>query len=651
MENIPKYIKWKNQQFLDSDKTFKSLFDIIHNQGDRIFCEYFEMFQPQIVSYKQFKETCYRTASYFSNRLTSPLNSFVGIYMENSINWIATFWALLMLGYRPLLLNCKLPLAINNDVVKLMNCKEIIINTNDVKPLINASCFLYPDKEIINSSSLYKPQVWGDEIAICTTASSMNLKVCVYKGKEMINQLMNAKYIIDHCPRIKKHYKHRLKLLAFLPFYHIFGLVATYLWFCSFGRTIVLLNDYSSDTILNTINFFEVTHIFSVPLFWNSIARGISEEINRQPEKLKKKFIKAQNASIKLQRAFPHLGLAIAKRMFKPIIKRTLGKSVLFNITGGGNVLDTTLKLINSIGYPLANGYGSSEMGILLVNMDFNNIDSRMSASVGTPLSTYELKIEDNKLFVKGISSASYLVLSNGQKVDVVNTWFDTQDEANKENDRYFINGRIDDVFVNENGEKINPDLIERKLEFTSVTNYSIIQYKNKLSLIVHLSKTLTKYDIQKTVKDIDDNVNKLLNDGYSIQSIYYTYDDLAPQNAIKVSRKILTEWLNENKVHLHNLAELKQIELVSDTQVDNEIVERVKNVIALILNKNPNDIKTNQHLIFDLGASSLEYMTCLIRLQNEFNVTFDFSGNSCKTIDEFSQYIINYKKGVKYDF
>jgi len=649
MENLTKYIKWKNQQFLDSDKTFKSLFDIIHDQGDRIFCEYFEMFQPQIVSYKQFKEICYKTASYFSNKLISPKNSFVGIYMENSINWIATFWALLMLGYRPVLLNCKLPSVLNNDVIRLTNCKEVILSTNDPKPSINSIFYSYPEKEIINSCSLYEPKEWGDEIAICTTASSMNLKICVYKGRGMTNQLMNAKYIIDHCPRIKKHYKQRLKLLAFLPFYHIFGLVATYLWFCSFGRTIVLLNDYSSDTILNTINFFEVTHIFSVPLFWNSIARAITNEIDRQPEKLKKKFIKAQNTSIKLQRAFPHLGLAIAKRMFKPIIKRTLGNSVLFNITGGGNILETTLKLLNSIGYPLANGYGSSEMGILLVNMDFN-IDMRMSSSAGAPLSTYELKIEDNKLFVKGTSSASYLILSNGEKVDIVDTWFDTQDEANEINGTYFINGRIDDVFVNENGEKINPDLIERKLELTSLTNYCITQYNNKLSLIVQISKSLTKYDIQKTIKDIEDNVNKLFNDGYAIQTIYYTYDPLAPENAIKVSRKILAEWLKEGKVHLHNLANLKAIENQSDEQVDHEIVNRVKNIIALILNKNPNDVKNNQHIIFDLGASSLEYMTCLIRLQNEFGVTFDFTNNSCKTIDEFSQYIINYKKGVKYD-
>ena len=50
--------------------------------------------------------------------------------------------------------------------------------------------------------------------------------VCFYSGKELSEQVLCARSIVRECPRIADHYKDELKQLAFLPFYHIFGLIA-----------------------------------------------------------------------------------------------------------------------------------------------------------------------------------------------------------------------------------------------------------------------------------------------------------------------------------------------------------------------------------------------------------------------------------------
>ena len=136
---------------------------------------------------------------------------------------------------------------------------------------------------------------FADEMALSTSATTMKEKIIFYNGAEISNQILNCDGILKNNKQIKKHYHGYLKQLVFLPLYHIFGFMATFMWFSYFGRCMVFLNDYSSDTILNTIKKHEVTHIFAVPLFWNTIEKTILKELKQKDEKtqnaLQKKMV------------------------------------------------------------------------------------------------------------------------------------------------------------------------------------------------------------------------------------------------------------------------------------------------------------------------------------------------------------------------
>lgn len=86
MEIVFKYAKQKINELECAKPTFQSIFNIIHNQGDRIFAEYIEMFEVKTVSYKQMKEYIYKMATWLSHEIKLPKDSFVGLYMENSVN-------------------------------------------------------------------------------------------------------------------------------------------------------------------------------------------------------------------------------------------------------------------------------------------------------------------------------------------------------------------------------------------------------------------------------------------------------------------------------------------------------------------------------------------------------------------------------------
>lgn len=645
-EVLFKYVNLKTNQLLKSDRSFKSIFHVIHDQGKRIFAEHIEQYDLKTVSYTKIKELCYKTAYFLKTKITLPKKSFVGIYMDNCLEWVTSFWALLMIGYKPLLLNTKLPYDINEKVLSTLKSNLVIVN-NKTPMKLKCNFIRLPNKQTINDSLLLSKEDWADEIAMCTTASSLNYKICVYSGQNMCNQMLNAKDIIKKCPRIKKHYKQRLKLLAFLPFYHIFGFVATYLWFSLFGRTIVFLRDYSSSTILYTIRRCNVTHIFSVPLFWNSISKEIIRNVKRQPANKQKAFFKMQKIMIGLQNVFPRFGQWLARKVFNRIIINSLGNSIKFVVSGGSYISNSTLYLLNSIGYPLANGYGTSEIGIISVNLA-KTPKQRIKGSVGKAFKSVNVEIRNKHLFVKGTSTCSRFYFKDGTEVKLDNEWFDTLDVGCIDRHKNItIKGRADDVFVSLNGEKINPDVIEQQLDFNYVNSFVICNIHDKLSLIIYIPKDANFFQISKIKDEVKHNLEMLEQKNQHLDAIYYTHDRLSPVNAIKVSRKILYKLIAQKKIALKNFSLLKDPE-ENNNEFANNVNIAIKKIFADALNKDQKHIKNNLHFFLDLGGTSLEYCTCITKIENAFNIELNMDDKKCFTVSDFSNYIVNKQKGSK---
>ncbi|MCQ3907586.1 MAG: hypothetical protein MJ219_02315 [Mycoplasmoidaceae bacterium] len=103
-----------------------------------------------------------------------------------------------MIGYKPLLLNCRLSNDINKQVVKTMNCNLVITNRVFAQLDLGIKTVVLADTNSIEQEPILQEENWADEMALCTTASSLNYKICVYTGKNMTHQLLNAKDIISH---------------------------------------------------------------------------------------------------------------------------------------------------------------------------------------------------------------------------------------------------------------------------------------------------------------------------------------------------------------------------------------------------------------------------------------------------------------------
>lgn len=640
MENINKLIKERIKSLKESNYTFKSLFEIIHSNDNRIFCEYLDNYEIKYVTYNECANLSKKCASFFDVSIKDKKHEYVGLLMDNSLEWIISFWGLLIAGYKPALINDRLPLSLQEEVCKRLNIKTIVTKKSTITSLkVNK---VIVDQDIIQNEKELTKEVWEDELALTTTATSLNIKVCIYTGKELTYQVLNAEKICKKNWMIKKHYKGSIKQLTFLPFYHVFGLIACYFWFSVFGRSFVFLKDFSPATILNTVKRHKVTHIFAVPMLWHTITSEITYNVNKMDKKTKEKFYKGLDLSIKLQNLLPHLGLKIAHKMFKEVTSEVFGDSVLFMISGGGYTKSETLKVLNGIGYPLYVGYGMSEIGITSVELR-TKCKYRLFGSIGKPFESVNYQIKDNVLEVKG-NSICHKILTKEKDILVDhNKYFNTNDIASMDkNGSYYITGRKDDVFVSSGGEKINPDYVESGLNLKNAKNYSVLGYDNNLTLVVELPKGASDLKIKRLLEEISELPKDNL-----ITKIYFTFDEIANANAIKVSRNLLIKNINEKKVNLLPLNKFDKIKNKKYSEFEKDVKKTVQDTMASILNIDKSKIKDNSHFIFDLGGTSLNYLSLLVELEKIYDIKFVFTEKSASTLEEFCLYISKFLKEI----
>lgn len=641
-------VKYRLDLLKKSNNTLKDVFEIIHKNENDIFCEITDGYKIKYTTYGQCQNYSKIMASFLNERLSCvPKHSFVGLMMENSLEFVTTLFALLMIGYKPLLLNIRLGSNLNQEIIERLNVKYIICDKDyqlNAK-FINVANFDY---------SLYKVDEsiirWEDELAITTSATSLNVKICVYDGSSICEQIKNTNKILKDNKMIKQQYDKAIKQLAFLPFYHIFGLMATYFWFAFFGRRFVFLKDLSSDTILRTIKKHKVTHIFAVPMLWHQVYKAIIKEVEEQDEKTKNKFYKGIKLSNKLQSIFPNLGLKIASSLFKEVRTKVFGESIKFMISGGSYIYKEAIEVMNGIGYPLFNGYGMSEIGITSVELS-KYPNKRNLVSIGKPFEKVEYLInEEGVLLVKSLGICKRIITKDQDLLIDRNNYFNTNDYATSEKDgRYYIVGRLDDVVLTPNGEKINPDMIEKILSFSSIERYSILglskNNEKQLALVLEVNSNINQLKINKLISELEENLHKLESLNYHLDQVYYTYDKIASITAIKVSRKILNTWIENGNVKLEHISSLKEKKIIDLSDLELKISSDIKKIFGDVLNKAIDEIDLNSHFIFDLGGTSLEYLTLLVKLKERFEVEFNKEDKTCYTVIEFTTYLIEQVK------
>ena len=631
--NLKQYIRCNRDALVASNQDLKSIFEIMFRREDNILCEGNDGFRVYRYTYGQMRQRIVSAAAGLYAKIGAT-HRYVALELDNSPEWIVAFWAILMSGNKPYLVNLRYPTGLTAGILKTLQIRYILCSAAG-----SLEGEYIPICELEGAAGAVPEDVFEDELAFSSSATSMNEVICFYSGKQISEQILNFRSIVKECPRIAKHYKGSLKQLAFLPFYHVFGLFAVYFWFTFFGRTLVFLRDYSADTILQTCRRHQVTHIFAVPMLWHTVEKQLQATLRDRGEKQQKKFEKGLRLATGLQNLLPGVGPELAKGLLKEVTSQLFGPSVLFCINGGSYLRDSAMELINGLGYCMHNGYGMSEIGITSVELrsrpKYRNLNT-----IGRPFDSVQYRLdEQGNLQVRG-SSLCTRKLVNG-KEQRSEGWFNTGDRMTCANGYYSIQGRQGDVVIGENGENINPDAIEKLFMVGKAKMLSVLglpgQNGQELSMVVQLNPYVPEQTVAQIRQQVYD-INQTLPSTSAIRKFYFTTDELAPPTAVKVSRAQLQKKIAEGQV---TLTAFSDFQVTAAEGEDSPLMEDVKKIIAAKLDIPVEQVESTSHIFFDLGGSSIQYFSILTALSEYFELSgYDQTDKYCYTPKEICEYI-----------
>ncbi len=602
----------------NAPQTFESIYTIIKNRfTSETFGEWLENGEICKMSYYELYERAdsfSKAAVTYASKQDSE-SRFVGIFLENSCDWVALFWGLLQAGFKPILLNTRHNIQINNDIIKEMDPVFVVSEDSRVAKAVTVNDLLNEGKGVKFDKSMIN---WADEIILITSGSTSKPKIISHSGKTICLQVEMSEDIVKENQSIQYNAMLDIHNLAFLPFYHIFGLIATLMWFMFFGRCFVFLPKYDAQSIQYVCKRVGVTHFFAIPLVWNKTVAALEREVAKQGQT--EKFNKAIKFSNKLQNIFPLLGPVIVRKLiFKKIRRRLMGEKLAFLISGGGFIAPRTLEVLNGLGYSIYSGYGLTECGVLCVELSRKS-KFRNSTSTGKIFSNVKYKISDEgELLIPNEHSMNGIYI-DGVFNEFKDDFYPTNDLVNiDETGRLHIIGRLDDVIIGPNGENISPEEIESRIEKGAFTQEAMINCKlpgtdeKQMILVLADDGSMGAFEKASSLRSVFNSIDTLTMSERPVKVINLIGS--MPENFKGIDRKALSEKLEKQELFATECTRPTEEEVTRTRTAEyTEIITKVCDVYADVLNKDRSEITETSNFI-SLGGDSMQYVEMLSKV------------------------------------
>ncbi|MBU1193119.1 MAG: long-chain fatty acid--CoA ligase [Gammaproteobacteria bacterium] len=167
---------------------------------------------------------------------------------------------------------------------------------------------------------------------------------------------------------------------------------------------------------------------------------------------------------------WPLLRKAVAQRVLDK-----LGGHLRITVSGGAALPFPVARLFIGLGVPLLQGYGLTETSPVL---SINLIQDNDPASVGVALRGTELRIGENaELLARGPGVMLGYWNNHAATAQMIDAegWLHTGDQARIENGHIYITGRIKDILVLSNGEKVPPGDMESALCLDPLVDQALV--------------------------------------------------------------------------------------------------------------------------------------------------------------------------------
>lgn len=256
--------------------------------------------------------------------------------------------------------------------------------------------------------------------------------------------------------------------MSFLPLSHTFERTCGYYLTIMSGSRVA----YARSIAQLAEDLIQVgpTVLISVPRIFERVYNRISEQMSHKPVAVQKLFAAAVNVGWHRfqfkqgrvswhpkQLLWPLLDLLVARK-----IKAKLGGRLRLTISGGAALNGQVARVFIGLGLNLCQGYGLTESSPVITA---SPMDDNIPESIGKAFPGVEVDISaDGELLARGpniMQGYWHMPEASAAAIDK-DGWLHTGDKARcDDGGHYFITGRIKEIIVLANGEKVPPSDIE----------------------------------------------------------------------------------------------------------------------------------------------------------------------------------------------
>ena len=346
--------------------------------------------------------------------------------------------------------------------------------------------------------------------------------------------------------------------LSFLPLSHTLERTVGYYIPMMTGSCVI----YSRSTIqlADDLATQKPTIIISVPRVFEKVYGKLQEQLSKGPKIRKLLFEKAVSTGWKKFEYEQGRGSWGPSLLIQPLLDRLvggkirekLGGQLRLAVLGGAALPPAVARVFISLGIPMLQGYGLTETSPALT---FNTFKSNIPESVGLPLRGVELMLgENDELMAK--SPGVMLGYWNNHRATAeimgAGGWLHTGDVARiDERGHVYITGRIKDILVLSNGEKIPPGDMEAEIAMDAMFEQVMVigEARSYLSALIV--------------------VNELFWSVYA-PGVPYTFEELQKPEVIRDANKRIKRALRD----FPGYAKIRKITLLAEPwTIDNDLL------------------------------------------------------------------------------
>ncbi len=339
-----------------------------------------------------------------------------------------------------------------------LDCCRRVISLNVIDGL--------PAESRLIVSAVWLPELGGDfhvaDIDPATLATIVYTSGTTGRPKGVMLSHGNLLWNAASCLRSFDIFREDL-FLSFLPLSHTLERTVGYYAPIMAGATVAFSR--SIPQLADDLLTVRPTIIISVPRIFERVQIRIQAQLAEKPAFARALFAAAENIGwrrfLYLQnRGSWHLSLLlwpVLKRLVAGKIHERLGGRVRLAVCGGAALSPDVARLFLGLGITLVQGYGMTEAGPVI---SVNRQDSNDPASVGAPLPDVEVRTGENaELLARspGIMLGYWNLPDATRDAVDADGWLHTGDQARIEHHHIYITGRLKEIIVLANGEKVPP--------------------------------------------------------------------------------------------------------------------------------------------------------------------------------------------------